>query len=227
MTYYKAVRPNGRDFWSNTVQWIPEDGVIPDGGWLVKHRIRQSSSTAEAKYYLSVSTKATDCTGASWPCRLLKVVGIEGEDIWTPNPYALPNKRAASSWRVVEELPAWMVFGPYGQEVLGILDTLKQLPAGELRRLQPTGIDLNWLWDTVCSPVWDNAIATARNLWASAWTDSVARTQADWLACQRGLDAGWEAIVACLMKDNLEPELFAELTDSWFSVVGAEKRKDA
>lgn len=38
-TYFKAVRPNGRDLHSNTVQWAPEDPSvdIPEGGVLVEH----------------------------------------------------------------------------------------------------------------------------------------------------------------------------------------------
>ena len=37
MIYYKAVRPNGTDFHSGTVRWLPEDLNIPDVGWRVSH----------------------------------------------------------------------------------------------------------------------------------------------------------------------------------------------
>ena len=127
MTLYKAVRPDGGSFHDPTFRWLPEDGVVPDGGWLVKHpapaaRIgRGSDATADG--YLSVSTEPADCTGFKWPCRLLLVepVGRPALDD------SYPHKRRVRAARVVGETDAWRAFGPNGEQVvafLGVLPTL-------------------------------------------------------------------------------------------------------
>ena len=37
-TYYKAVRPDGMDFFSGTVRWLPPVGEpLPEGGLIVRH----------------------------------------------------------------------------------------------------------------------------------------------------------------------------------------------
>ena len=75
VTFFKAVRPDGGSFHDPDFRWLPEDGVIPEGGWLVEHpepagRIGKNSG-ASASGYLSVATVPTECTGFRWPCRLL------------------------------------------------------------------------------------------------------------------------------------------------------------
>ena len=108
-TYYKAVRPDGTDFYSGRVLW---DRV----GEIVEH---PDPGGDDAKGYLSVSVSPTDCTGMSWPCRLLVVEPVEGAPVWEPSP-SLPSKRAAHAWRVVRELPAYEALGPNGaQPVMG------------------------------------------------------------------------------------------------------------
>lgn len=102
-TYYKAVREDGTDFHTGTVQWAPEGG-IPDGGWLVEHPTERRYRTSDAGHYLSVATVPTDCTGMSWPCRLLRVEPVEGARVGTPEPRRLPSKRCSRAWLVVEEL---------------------------------------------------------------------------------------------------------------------------
>ncbi len=37
MTCYKAIRPDGTSFHDPNFRWLPVDGVIPDGGWVVEH----------------------------------------------------------------------------------------------------------------------------------------------------------------------------------------------
>ena len=57
-TYFKAVRPDGGSFHDPGFRWLPEDGVIPDGGWLVEHpnpaRSYSPASGARAGRYLSL-----------------------------------------------------------------------------------------------------------------------------------------------------------------------------
>ena len=128
-TYYKAVRPSGASFHDPDFRWLPADGVIPDGGWLVEHpdpaaRIGRGSG-AKASDYLSLSVEPADCTGFGWPCRLLVVepVGRAYRD----DEY--PHKRRVKGARVVAELPAWQAFGPNGEQVAAYLALLPSLSA--------------------------------------------------------------------------------------------------
>ena len=115
-TYYKAVRPDGTDFYSGRVLW---DRV----GEIVEH---PDPGGDDAKGYLSVSVSPTDCTGMKWPCRLLVVEPVEGVPVWEPTP-DLPSKRASHAWRVVRELPAHEALGPNGAEVAAFLELLPTL----------------------------------------------------------------------------------------------------
>ena len=118
-TYYKAVRPDGTDFYSGRIRW---DRV----GEIVEHSDPGSPGERNAKGYLSVSVSPTDCTGMKWPCRLFEVEPVEDFLVWEPTP-GLPSKRAAHAWRVVRELPAYEALGPNGVEVAAFLDLLPTL----------------------------------------------------------------------------------------------------
>ena len=118
-TYYKAVRPDGTDFYSGRILW---DRV----GEIVEHPDPGSPGNDDAKGYLSVSVSPTDCTAMNWPCRLLVVEPVEDAPVWEPTP-SLPSKRASHAWRVVRELPAYEALGPNGAEVAAFLDLLPTL----------------------------------------------------------------------------------------------------
>lgn len=122
-TYYKAVRPDGTDFYSGKVLW---DRV----GEIVRHPSPGSLGGEYAKGYLSVSVSPTDCTGMRWPCRLLEVEPVEGAPVWEPTP-SMPSKRASHAWRVVRELPAYEALGPNGVGVAAFLDLLPTLTTAQ------------------------------------------------------------------------------------------------
>ena len=133
-TYYKAIRPDGSSFHDPTFRWLPDDGIIPAGGWLVEHphpaaRIGRDSG-ADASEYLSVATVATDCTGMSWPCRLLAVEPVG--DAYEDDLY--PYKRRVRAARVVAELSATDVLGPQGVHVAAWIERVGSLTADELDR---------------------------------------------------------------------------------------------
>ena len=96
--YYKAVRPNGTDFWSGTIDYAAALAT----GEPIQHPDPRPGSR-DATHYLSVATKVTECTGMRWPCRVF-VVEPDGET-WAPSS-GLPHKVACTSVRVVEEVAA-------------------------------------------------------------------------------------------------------------------------
>ena len=147
-TYYKAVRPDGTDFYSGRVLW---DRV----GEIVEHPDPGSLGNDDAEGYLSVSVSPTDCTGMKWPCRLFEVEPVDGVLVWEPTP-SLPSKRASHAWRVVRELPAYEALGPNGVEVAVFLDLL------------PTLTTTQWgaAWDAAWYAAW---YAAGDAAWDAAW----------------------------------------------------------
>jgi hypothetical protein len=152
-TYYKATRPDGRDFMTGTIDY----GAALVSGEIIRHPIRRRVKD-DARTYLSVSVEPADCTGFQWPCRLFRV-----EPVGRPMPASgVPNKRAVSSLRVVEELPAWQAFGPNGEAVVAIIDRAARLTPDEARRLAAARAAA-WAaaWDAAWAAAWDAARAAA------------------------------------------------------------------
>ena len=151
-TYWKAVRPDGTDFFSGKVRWLPPAGEpLPEGGLIVRHPTATTPSFGDyAADYLSVSTEPANCTGTQWPCRLALVEAVDTA-VWTPDATALPNKRAAVAWLVTAEVDAWQALGPQGREVVAIIDRVRMLTTDELRQLDAA-------WDAA----WDAARGAAR-----------------------------------------------------------------
>ena len=152
-TYFKAVRPDGTDFHTGTVQWAPPEGHWYGPEWIVRHPTAAKVG-GHASEYLSVSTVATDCTGLAWPCRLLTVEAIG--DVTIPSPSDLPSKRAGVAFRVTGELPAHEALGPQGEAAAALIDRARRLTADELDSLAAA-------WDAAGAAAWDAAGAAARD----------------------------------------------------------------
>lgn len=222
--YYKAVQPDGTDFFSGTVRWLPADGIIPPEGWLVTHPTAERVGT-EADTYLSVSTVTTDCTGMTWPCRLL-LVEPAGSQVRTPEPYGLPRKRASVAWRVVAELPAHEALGPQGAEVAAIIERARRLTPDELGRMRENVGDAARdatryaarfaarhatryaAWDAARDAAWD----AARDAVSLAAWDAAARGAA-WLS--EAFVVVRDATLATLIHDLITDEQYNILTGSW------------
>ena len=164
MTYYKAIRPDGTDFHSGTVQWAPVQGGIPAEGLVVTH----PTSTEWGNYHsthLCASTSPTGCTGFKWPCRLLEV-----EPVSEVHEHG-GCKVSALSWRVLRELPAMQALGPQGAAVAALIDGLRRLGAEALARLA----DAWSAWDAARDAAWAAA-------WNAAWDAAVALVMWDLIA---------------------------------------------
>ena len=203
-TYYKAVRPDGMDFFSGTVRWLPPVGdPMPGGGMVVTHLTSRNRTDGGADGYLSVATVATECTGMRWPCRLA-VVEPTRAAVWTPDPGTLPSKRASWRWRVAAEIEAHQALGPQGPEVVAIIDRARTLTTDELRQLDAT-------WDATWGATWDAAWDAARvATWDATW-------DAAW-------DAAWnaarDAALATLVRDLITPKQYDLLMAPWRTVIG-------
>ena len=202
MTYWKAVREDGTDFYSGTVRWAPEQGDIPAEGIAVAH----PTSTAwgeDHSTHLCASTSPTDCTGFKWPCRLLEM-----EPVAEVHEHA-GSKVSALSWRVVRELPAMQALGPQGAAVAALIDGLRRLDAEALARLA------------------DARVAAWGAAWGAAW-DAV-RVAARVAARDAARDAAWDAadpavalvvwdLITSEHRDTLTAPIRTALPDLWADV---------
>lgn len=194
--YYKAVRPDGRDFHSGTIDYA----AALASGEVVRHPA-PVIVPLDASTYLSVSVAPADCTGMEWPCRLLRVEPV-GDVVTCPD---IPSKRAVSALRVVEELPAWMALGPNGEAVARLLDRMTTVTTDEWRRLTAAWAAAWAAWDAA----WDATKAAAR-----AAARDAARTAAR--------EAAWEAALALVVRDHIAPSQYDLLVGPWESVMGTE-----
>ena len=130
-TYYKAVRPDGTDFHSGTVQW-----ATPGRGRTRPRTVKHPTAKqvgGDASGYLSVSTVPTDCTGMQWPCRLLTVEPVEGHEVTIPNPDDMPHKRASVAWRVTGEVDAHAALGPQSAQIATLIRRAATITEDEAR----------------------------------------------------------------------------------------------
>ena len=206
MTYWKAVREDGTDFYSGTVRWAPEQGDIPAEGIAVAH----PTSTAwgeDHSTHLCASTSPTDCTGFKWPCRLLEM-----EPVAEVHEHA-GSKVSALSWRVVRELPAMQALGPQGAAVAALIDGVGRLDAEALARLADARGAAR---DAVRGAARDAARDAVRG---AAW-DAV--RGAAWDAVRDAADAAVALVVWDLItsehRDTLTAPIRTALPDLWADV---------
>lgn len=210
MTYYKAVRPNGSSFHDSSFRWLPEDGVIPENGWLAKHpdpaeRITVKSR-AKASRYLSVSTEPADCTGFRWPCRLLVVepnARPAKDDLY-------PHKMRVRSARVVDEVESWRAFGPNGRQVVAFITLLSSLPLKVWSAAQVEAWSADWFEE------WNGARVVLPSVARRALSRRAAVVGAQAAAADVARRSAWSAVRdaahALVLRDLLTPDHFTILT---------------
>ena len=228
MTYFKAVRMDGTDFYTGIVRWLPPlAGSLPVGGLIVRHPTASKRTTGDAAHYLSVATVPTDCTGMRWPCRLARVERTRAA-VWQPEPDALPNKMASWQWRVVEELDATLTLGPQGREVAALIERAARLTGDEAAGLATA-------WYVEDGAAWYTAWATARDVardaaWAAA-RDAAGDAAGDATRYSAGVAArdtarntarcaARDAARALTVRDLISTERYDTLTRPWASVIG-------
>jgi len=238
---YKCTRPDGRDFYTGTVDYgaalasgeplpelpeLPGDDVFPGPGW----------------YHLA--TVPTECVGMSWPCRLFEVEPVG--DVFMDSEH--PHKIGCRSVRVLREVPAWRALGPQGEQVVALIERCRRLSAAEMNRLyvaRATALDAArataWVaavaldvarataWDAARDAAWVAAVAldVAR---ATAWVAAVALDVARATAWDAALDAArgaaGDAAGALLCRDLIgqapgwDQDAYNLLTGPWRQVIG-------
>lgn len=206
VVYYKATRPDGTDFRTETVDYA---AALATGAMLV-HPLQPVAD--EASTYFSVSTEPDETLiGGRWPCRLFEV---------EIDPNALASRvhpsKACTKWvRVNEELPAWRALGPNGEATAAFIADV---------------LAWNATWSAALHASREAAWSTARHAARDAARDAtraacrdVARNAA-WSAVRgtvggaRG--AARDAIGALIVQDLIASEQFDALMRPWRILIG-------
>lgn len=209
-TYFKAVRPDGTDFYTGTIDYAAALGGEP----ITLPEVPDPECCTST--VLHASTVPTETlVGGSWPCRLLEVTGT---------PVAQDgHKRGFFSLAVVREVDAHQALGPQGEQVAALIDRAGKLTVGEAEKLataRATAWDAPWYdtWHAACvaaqyaarAAAWDVTRATARAAtWAAAW-------DATWAAAW---DAARGAALALVARDLITKEQYSLLTGPWARVI--------
>lgn len=206
MTYYKAVRPDGTDFYAGTVHWVPEDGTYPH---TVTHPTSTEAIAGDHSTSLAVSTDPGGLPGASWPMRLLTVEASDAPVIETHE----HTKRQAVAWVVTGEVEAHLRFGPQGVHVAALIEAMRTMTPEQARAAGETARAA--VWAAARDAAWYAARDAA---WAAAWDAAraaagdaarVAAWAAAWAAVR---DAAWYAAMALTVRDLISTEHYLTLT---------------
>jgi hypothetical protein len=229
MTYFKATRPDGTDFYSGKVLYAVGKGVyaLPFKG--------EPRLCGPGVLHAS-DVPAETLIGGRWPCRLFEVTG-------TPF-LSAGHKHGFKRLMVVRELDAHLALGPNGREVAALIERARRLTLKESKALHAAWVVTRGTdWDAARDAVvlaargitWDAAWHGAMNgaryaamdasgdaawrgamdaAWAEAWHPA---WHAAWEAARY---AAWGAAIALVVRGLITLEQFDVLYDPWASVIG-------
>jgi hypothetical protein len=215
MTFYKATRPNGTDFYTGDIDYAEaltsSESITHPLSESITHPLKSVKRKDDARYYLSVSTVPTDCTGMKWPCRLFEVEPVG--KTWVPAPNRLPNKVACKSLRVVRELDSWRALGPQGAQLRDLVDQARILTEPQVRGLSAA-------WDDAGVAAWDaSRVAAWDASRAAAWdATGVAARAAAWDASR--VAAGLQSRDLIGTRPGWDQDAYDLLTGPWRKAIG-------
>ena len=225
MTYWKATRLNGADFYTGAVDYaaalasgVPVT-VAPDGGW---DEGIAPPTDFPGSAWLHLATVPTECVGMSWPCRLFEVE--PADDLGGDRPHH-EHKVGATAVRVLAEVDAHVALGPQGVQVAALIERCATLTADEVSRLNAArggtargvatrdaarGIARG----TARVAAWDAALYAA--------TPGTARDAARDVARDVALGAAWALLLRDLIGQHpgWDQDAYDLLTRPWANTIG-------
>ena len=198
MTWWKATRPDGTDFYTGTVDYAaalasgeptPElsgEGEFPGEGW----------------YHLA--TVPTECVGMLWPCRLFEVEPVGDQTLDTEHPYKVGCRQV----RVVREVDGHIALGPQGADVVALIARARALTGDDVKRL---GAARDAAWDAALDAARSAAGGAARD---AAWDAALALVSRDLIGHRPGWDQAvydlltgpWRSVIGPVHPDDTGDE---------------------
>lgn len=202
-TYFKAVRPDGTDFRTGTIDYAAALGGEPV---TLPEVPNPECCTSTVLHAATVPTETL--IGGSWPCRLLEVTGT---------PMAQDgHKRGFFSLTVVREVDAHQALGPQGEQVAALIDRAGKLTVDESEKLDAAGVAA-WVAS-------GDAARYASGVAARYAAENAARDAA-WSAVENAARvaaryASGDAALALVARDLISKEHYDLLTGPWAQVIG-------
>lgn len=198
--FFKAVRPDGTDFRTGTIDYAAALG----GGPITLPTVDDPQCcTGDVLHASTVAAEAL--IGGTWPCRLFLV---EGEPLAEKG-----HQRGFFSLRVVEEIDPHLALGPNGAQVARVIEQAHNLTEDQAREINAAG---GAAWEAARTAAWGEAWEAARE--ASTINDA---RGAAWSAAR---EAAWEAsggaAWAAVVRDLISDEHYQVLAGRWESVMG-------
>lgn len=200
-TYFKAVRPDGTDFFTGTIDYAAALGGEPV---TLPKVLNPRCCTKDVLHASTVPTETF--VGGSWPCRLFEVTGT---------PVAKNgHKRGFFSLAVVREIDAHRALGPQGEQVAALIDRAGRLTVDEAEKLDASR---------------DGGVSVAARVaardasqdaaWVAAWAAALvaARRATIWDVTRFAVG---NAAFALVMRDLISKEDYDLLTGPWAQVIG-------
>lgn len=210
-TFYKSIRPDGKDFWTKTIDYASALGgfvAVP----AVDHPKCGTSDVLHA-----AATPIDALTGGYWPFRLFEV---EGEPVAQSGLHYGFFKLS-----VIREVENHLALGPQGKEVIALIERAQTLTQDELK-------EMDAVWTTLSHTAWDYAWAVSDRDFASDTVGCAVtniKHDAPWDARYVSvIDAGLALIVRDLIgKGEFTQEHYDTLSRPWRTVVGPLHPDDA
>jgi hypothetical protein len=197
-TYYKATRPDGRDFYSDTVDYA---GALESGKALeVSTRERDRYECCSSDVLHASDVAAETLIGGSWPCRLFLVTGT---------PVASEgHKYGFRSLHVTEEVPAHLALGPLGEHVVAMIEQARGITPTQADELRAVSYVARYAARDVA---WDATRSAARS---AAWH------AAGYVAGYVAWDTAGDAAAGLSVRDLIGTADYLTLTGDWRRIVG-------
>lgn len=205
--FFKAVRPDGTDFRTGTIDYAAALGAGPITLPTVDD---PQCSTGDVLHASTVAAETLSC--GSWPCRLFLV---EGEPVAEKG-----HTRGFFSLRVMEEIDPHHALGPNGVQVARVIEEARSLTDDQERAINDAGGAAR---DVARTAAWGEAWEAA---WEAAWERTAARDAARTAAWERTAAwdaarvAAWDAAGASVVRDLISDEHYQVLAGRWESVMG-------
>jgi hypothetical protein len=204
--YWKAVRPDGTDFHTGTVDYA---GALATGKPVARKPLRTVFACCTDGVYHASDAAAETLIGGSWPCRLFQVSG---------RPVVQQgHKRGFRSLRVLREVPAHLALGPNGEQVAALIAQASRISPEQAAQLNAArGAAREAAWGAPGIGAEYAAWEAARDAARGAARDAV------WDAARVTAGVASRAATGLLVRDLVSSEVFDTLYGPWASVMSPE-----
>lgn len=212
-TYYKAVRPDGTDFQTRSIDYVAAIGKDP-----VTVPVTESPRCGTSAVLHAAIDPVTTLHGSGldrWPCRLLEV---DGEPVARRG-----RRRGFFSLRVIREIDAHLALGPHGEEIAAIIERAASLTPHEISALDATSAADRDTSSLIKERLMVNILGKSREtIWNAVASAifNISRDIKDPKATRIIQDVVGNTVIALIVRDTIMVKNYDILTTPWRKTIG-------